>query len=176
MIIIKSHNSTRYMMWVGLDRQSECTNMDAAWFADGRRIASIGNDGNFVISDITKLKSRISSVYLRTSTHMTCAVSKSMTMVAYGGLDNHCNIHKLKDHSPMTATADIVIVQQGYVSDIKFLGDEKVVVCSGDTTATLHEIETQSLLLTMNHASDVMRSVFINTQSCIEGLLKCGYS
>jgi WD40 repeat protein len=134
--------------------------MDAAWFADGRRIASIGNDGNFVISDITKLKLPISSVYLRTSTHMTCAVSKSMTMVAYGGLDNHCNIHKLKDHSPMTATADIVIVQQGYVSDIKFLGDEKV-MCSGDTTTTLNEIETQTVLLTMKHASEVMWSVFL---------------
>jgi WD40 repeat protein len=79
-------------------------------------------------------------------------------MIAQGGVDNMCKIHKLKSDNSWTYNPVIEIGIESYVSQIKFLDEEKVLVCTGDGNALVYDIETQTKLLTYQHgATDVTR-------------------
>jgi WD40 repeat protein len=132
---------------------SECTEWDAAWFADGKRIASVSHDGKVMITDITKAhKTKIRELKNKTYSR-TCAVSKSMTMIAYG-VNSLCNIHTLNNDNSWTSHPVIEIDAQWSVNQIKFLDEDKVVVFSSDGTASIYDLETQTKLLSLHHDSD----------------------
>jgi WD40 repeat protein len=152
------------------------TEGDVDWFADGQRIASVSRDGKVVITDITNsnanLKARTTNVSKYCSIQC-AAVSKSMTLIALGGYDKDgkhmCNIHKLISDNKLSLH-HVKIPTDGHVPQVKFLDDDKVVVCSGDGTASVYDIETQTKLLSLRHNLNhdaVSESVFFSLY-CID--------
>jgi guanine nucleotide-binding protein G(I)/G(S)/G(T) subunit beta-1 len=102
---------------------------------------------------------------------MTCAFEqKNDQFVACGGLDNLCTIYKLNDGEDAINRAHRELTgHDGYLSCCHFVGPEKIVTASGDSTAMLWDIETgASLAKFEGHDQDVMSvSVLPNINPCI---------
>jgi len=135
------------------------------WSSDSRHLVSASQDGKLIIwNGFTTNK--IHAIPLRSSWVMTCAYSPSGDLVACGGLDNLCSVYKLPSNKDNTTaqqkTYGELAQHEGYLSCCRFIRDDEIVTCSGDSTCILWDIEAKSpKAIFNNHTGDVMSvSVF----------------
>ena len=90
---------------------------------------------------------------------MTCAYEQSNDQfVACGGLDNLCSVYKLNsDGDPINRVHRELAGHDGYLSSCRFVGPEKILTASGDSSCILWDIETGGTLGKFDeHEQDVM--------------------
>ena len=90
---------------------------------------------------------------------MTCAFEKTQDqLVACGGLDNLCTIYKLNEGEDSINRAHRELTgHDGYLSSCSFVGADKIVTSSGDSTCMLWDIETGAITAKFEgHEQDVM--------------------
>lgn len=130
------------------------------WSSDSRHLVSASQDGKLIIwNGFTTNK--IHAIPLRSSWVMTCAYSPSGDLVACGGLDNLCSVYKLPNQKDSTTTQQKTYGElaqhEGYLSCCRFIRDDEIVTCSGDSTCILWDIEAKSpKAIFNNHTGDVM--------------------
>ncbi|TKR67736.1 hypothetical protein L596_023840 [Steinernema carpocapsae] len=130
---------------------------DLHWSADSRHIVSAAADGNLLIWDVC---SKNKQMMIRTDNEWTnsCAYSPSGSFVANGDLNNICYVHPLQgrtfEYSP---TAQELRGHTGWISGCRFVSDEEMLTCSGDTTCALWDIDsgTQKTIF-KSHDGDVL--------------------
>eukprot|EP00300_Choanocystis_sp_HF-7_P036449 c52296_g1_i1.p1 GENE.c52296_g1_i1~~c52296_g1_i1.p1 ORF type:complete len:345 (-),score=56.98 c52296_g1_i1:125-1159(-) len=129
---------------------------------DQRHLASASQDGKLIVwNGFTGNK--VHAIPLRSSWVMTCAYTPSGNLVACGGLDNVCSIYMLKNQKDGgVLRARELQEHTGYLSCCRFIGDEKIITSSGDTTCILWDTTTQVVVDKFSsqtgagHTSDVM--------------------
>jgi len=142
---LKGHFGKVYAMhWAGLSSAED--------------LVSASQDGKLIIwSAMTTLKKQ--AIPLRSSWVMTCAFEQDNNqMVACGGLDNLCSIYKI-DGDATTSSRAMKELQahDGYLSCCRFIGNDKILTSSGDSTCMFWDLERGEALATFNeHNGDVM--------------------
>jgi guanine nucleotide-binding protein G(I)/G(S)/G(T) subunit beta-1 len=143
------------------------------WSADSRHVVSASQDGKLIVWDaytankgapsppphlplVLILWMPVHAIPLASSWVMTCAYAPSGNFVACGGLDNNCLIYNL--NSPATGkTHRVLRGHAGYLSCCRFISDQEMITCSGDSSLALWDIESERLKLRLEgHAHDVM--------------------
>eukprot|EP01084_Bolivina_argentea_P123504 218863_1 len=78
-------------------------------------------------------------------------------LVAWGGLNNCCTIHKINIKTASSSLLNDIHITDGYVSCISFLNDNtnRVIIGSGDATVKFYNYVDNKLLLTVNGKEDV---------------------
>ena len=140
------------------------------WAADSRQLASASQDGKLIVWDSWS-SNKVHAIPLRSSWVMTCAYAPSGSYVASGGLDNTCSIFSLKTDEGNVKMSKELSGHTGYLSCCRFLDDNQILTCSGDSTCVLWDIETGKPLTTYSgHTADVMSlSVSPDSQTFISG-------
>jgi len=129
-----------------------------AWAGDETTALSVSGDGKMIVWDAyTRDKREI--IFLPSNWPMACAFeTETDRFVAAGGLDNTCTVWAVdpdargsRDASGGVRTqqeggAPVAefIGHDGFVSDIKFVGPEKLLTSSGDGTVALWDLATAS--------------------------------
>lgn len=99
------------------------------------------------------------AISLRSSWVMTCALEpKKGHLVACGGLDNMCSVHKIPKEINMAQTHPTELIRHdGYLSCCRFINGNNILTCSGDGTALLWDISQREHTCEFTgHESDVM--------------------
>jgi guanine nucleotide-binding protein G(I)/G(S)/G(T) subunit beta-1 len=126
-----------------------------------------------------KIDAKIHAIPLRSSWVMTCAYEQmNDQFVACGGLDNLCSIYKLNhEGEPINRTHRELAGHDGYLSSCRFIGPEKILTASGDSSCILWDIETGSALLKFEgHEQDVMAlhvQAHVNPYTFVSGSCDC---
>eukprot|EP00486_Rosalina_sp_Unknown_P004221 CAMPEP_0201571744 /NCGR_PEP_ID=MMETSP0190_2-20130828/14688_1 /ASSEMBLY_ACC=CAM_ASM_000263 /TAXON_ID=37353 /ORGANISM="Rosalina sp." /LENGTH=361 /DNA_ID=CAMNT_0047996737 /DNA_START=23 /DNA_END=1108 /DNA_ORIENTATION=+ len=145
------------------------------WGSDSKTILTASQDGKLILwNPLTGNK--YLAVSLDSSWVMACAFSPSCKFVASGGLDNTITVHTT--YSPQ-GQADIrynardvfrsLEKHNGYVSCVKFVGENELLSSSGDGTTILWDVEKADTTTTFtqntsNDPQDVM-SIDINPKT-----------
>lgn len=122
------------------------------WSADSRLLVSASQDGKLLVWE-PSVGVKNAAISLRSSWVMTCALSPAAELVASGGLDNICTVHRVSDGQ---------IVQEleghtGFLSCCRFVSERELISSSGDATALLWDIERNVHTATLaGHTGDVM--------------------
>ena len=99
------------------------------------------------------------AIHLKSAWVMTCAFeTKENTIVAAGGLDNVCSLYTV---SAATSGNDKPICElaqhDGYLACCEFIGPDKILTSSGDSTCIMWDINSGAAEAVMSdHAGDVM--------------------
>lgn len=136
------------------------------WSLDGKSLVSASQDGKLLVWD-PHTAGKEYAITLRSAWVMTCAYSPRRTMVAAGGLDNLGNIYDLqkvdaimansRDGLPEIKPHRELVGHIGFISGIKFLSEQEILTCSGDTNCILWDIERAVPKETFKgHTADVM--------------------
>jgi len=135
------------------------------WAPDSRHCISASQDGKLLLWNAFTTN-KLMAIPLRSSWVMTTAWSPSGKLVASGGLDNLCTLHKLPDNvmkNPAGAVLEKPTVHgelsqhEGYLSCARFVSDDDMVTSSGDSTIILWDVETKQPKKIFNdHTGDVM--------------------
>jgi WD40 repeat protein len=135
-----------------------------AWSPDARFIASIAQDAYIKVQSITPNRRgsfdvRTTEAFsLRTCNNLALDVSPSGRCVAFGGLDNCCNITALSTASEPARPYTVELNgHDGYLSCATWVDDVTIATSSGDTTVRLWDVTTAKLLQAWaHHTADVM--------------------
>lgn len=143
------------------------------WSSDSTHLLSASQDGKLIVWNAFTTN-KLHAIPLRSSWVMTCAYSPNSSLVACGGLDNICTIYKLDkdDPNPQSSKGYKELVQhEGYLSCCRFVNNEEIITCSGDSTCILWDIETSQPKQTFSeHSGDVMSvSVFPEKNIFVSG-------
>eukprot|EP00286_Rhodomonas_abbreviata_P019067 CAMPEP_0181309430 /NCGR_PEP_ID=MMETSP1101-20121128/12007_1 /TAXON_ID=46948 /ORGANISM="Rhodomonas abbreviata, Strain Caron Lab Isolate" /LENGTH=342 /DNA_ID=CAMNT_0023415909 /DNA_START=236 /DNA_END=1264 /DNA_ORIENTATION=- len=128
------------------------------WAGVRAELISASQDGKLIIWN-AKSTNKILAIPLRSSWVMTCAYEQtSDDMVACGGLDNLCSIYKLTpDRAPTNRAEKELAAHDGYLSCCRFVGKDKLLTASGDSTCIMWDVERGDPISTFtDHAGDVM--------------------
>lgn len=126
------------------------------WAGDSAHLVSASQDGKLIVwNGITTNK--VQSIPLRSSWVMTCAFEdKENEMVACGGLDNLCSIYNLNQPQVLRASMELS-GHDGYLSCCRFVGPQRILTSSGDSTCRFWDVERGEALHTFSdHGGDVM--------------------
>lgn len=143
------------------------------WGPDSEKLVSAAQDGKLIIWN-AMLEAMTHVVTLRSAWVMSCAYSPDGRMVASGGLDNTCSIFQIDEAEAQTSSTTFELQQhEGYLSCAQFLSSDEILTSSGDATAMLWDIPTQTVKQVFEgHETDVMavdvskdKNFFIST-SC----------
>lgn len=111
------------------------------WSSDSKKVVSASQDGKLIIWNCAS-SNKLNAIPLRSSWVMTCAYSPDESLVACGGLDNLCSVYKQDSES---SKPEFELAQhEGYLSCCRFLGNDKIVSCSGDSTCILWDIKKEA--------------------------------
>lgn len=132
------------------------------WSQDSRNLCSASQDGRLIVwNALTTYK--IATIPLRSVWVMTCAYSPGGTLVACGGLDNHCTIFKIKGNARDTQVqkpSRELSHHTGYISCCRFCTDQYMLTSSGDMSCILWDLEDGKVLTKYagprGHCGDVM--------------------
>lgn len=129
------------------------------WAEDSTWLVSASQDGKLIVWNGMSTN-KIHAIPLRSSWVMTCAFSPSKGMVACGGLDNICSVYALneieEDAQIQKTTAELA-QHDGYLSCCRFVSDDEIVTCSGDSTCILWDVNSKAPKTTFtDHSGDVM--------------------
>jgi len=138
------------------------------WSKQRYDIVSASQDGQLIIWDAFKAKKR-ESILLTSSWVMTCSWSPTGLLVASGGLDNICTIHRVNcdennseqqknnKNTSDRGTFRELSHHEGYISCCRFLNDEEILTSSGDSTCILWDVEKRLPKITFSdHIGDIM--------------------
>jgi len=130
------------------------------WGKNPNTLASAAQDGSLILWQ-AKTKQKLNVITLRSSWVMSCAMSKSGSMVGCGGLDNILTIFKVPDNLE-AFEGDIPEYKElnehsGYLADAAFFDDDsQVISASGDGTALLWDMKTSKFTATFSgHGGDI---------------------
>ena len=129
---------------------------DLDWASDPNKLITVSKEGHVLLwNAFSGLK--LGAVHVRCSWLMACAFEKTTdSLVAAGGLDNTCSIHRLDEDNKVVAYREL-IGHDGYISSCKFLDPARIITSSGDSTCILWDIEKRAVLGNFcNHVGDVM--------------------
>ena len=141
---------TQRSLWQGLrgplgGRRQTCGFRIAGMYrrtdAEMCRLIEILKDGKLIVwNAITTNK--VHAIPLRSAWVMTCAFEQSKNeLIACGGLDNLCSIYRLNLDGPQVTRAEKELSgHDGYLSCCRFIGPEKIVTSSGDSTVILWDV------------------------------------
>lgn len=138
---------------------------------DYRHVVSASQDGKLIVWNAFS-GNKVHAIPLRSTWVMTCAYSDSGNFVACGGLDNICSVYNVKQRqeSPLRVTRELQ-EHTGYVSCCRFIGDERIITSSGDTSCVLWDLNTGKVMdqfggpkSNTGHSSDVM-SVSVSSKN-----------
>lgn len=136
------------------------------WRHDSRQLASCAQDGKVIFWDV---QSRSIENVLQSKSQwlLTVAYSLSGSLVASGGLNNLCTVFSVSSSSQSHQTHCELAGHHGYVSCVRFVGDEKAVTASGDRSCALWDVATGKLLTRFHgHANDVTHLAVAKHGSC----------
>merc|ERR1719334_548510 len=139
------------------------------WSNQRYDIVSASQDGQLIIWDALTAKKR-ESILLTSSWVMTCSWSPTGCLVASGGLDNICTIHRVncEEHHQDTqksnrnaslnrGTIQELSHHEGYISCCRFINDGEILTSSGDSTIVLWDVEKRLPKTTFaDHIGDIM--------------------
>lgn len=128
------------------------------WAGEGTQLVSASQDGKLIIWN-AKTTNKVLAIPLRSSWVMTCAYEQiTDSLVACGGLDNLCSVYKLKaDGSPVNRAEKELAAHDGYLSCCRFVGNNKLLTSSGDSTCILWDVSRGEGVNTFtDHGGDVM--------------------
>lgn len=136
--VINNYSLNSYRTLKGhFDKISSC-----AWYPDSKHLISSSQDGYLLVWDTVKgLKNNL--VELDDPYVMGCDVSHEGKLVATGGLDNSCIVHKLgtdiKNESNNGGLLSILRDHKEYISDLSFLpkSSTQLITSSGDKSCIL---------------------------------------
>eukprot|EP00455_Lapot_gusevi_P001705 TRINITY_DN10653_c0_g1_i5.p1 TRINITY_DN10653_c0_g1~~TRINITY_DN10653_c0_g1_i5.p1 ORF type:complete len:241 (+),score=62.31 TRINITY_DN10653_c0_g1_i5:93-815(+) len=96
---------------------------------------------------------------------MAVEYSPSGNLVACGGLDNICSFFRVNDEKSGGPVKELY-GHEGYLSNCKFLSEDRVITSSGDSTAMLWDVNTSQCLATFaDHQGDVMSLALCNNNN-----------
>lgn len=127
------------------------------WAQDKRHVVSSSQDGKMILWDaFTTNKEH--AITMPTTWVMACAYSPSGTAVCCGGLDNKVNIYPLTMEEDLSQKKRTVGTHTSYVSSCAFPhSDQQILTGSGDSTCSMWDVESGSLLQGFHgHSSDVL--------------------
>ena len=128
----------------------------ALQWSDSQHLVSAASDGKLLLWDSYSTHV-VNTVTLKSSWVMTCSCAPSRNLVASGGLDNMCTIHKLNTEDGFPKSVQLLYDHNGFLSHCRFLDDNRIMTSSGDTTAALWDITTGMKTITFEgHYGDVI--------------------
>lgn len=132
------------------------------WARDETTLLSASQDGKLIIwNAYTENKKQVIS--LKSAWVMTCAFEKEVgKYVACGGLDNICSIYDVSTGSSVGGVSlpNELVGHDGYLSCCKFLGTDRLLTSSGDSTCALWDVaegRAKKIQTFSDHSADVMR-------------------
>lgn len=132
------------------------------WSADSKKLVSASQDGKLNIWNCNTTN-KLNAIALRSSWVMACAFSPDEKMVACGGLDNVCSVYTNAQETTSTQPEFELQQHEGYMSCCRFIGNDKMITSSGDSTCILWDIEKQTPIKLFNgHQGDVVALDVLN--------------
>lgn len=127
------------------------------WAGGANDLVSASQDGKLIIWN-ARTTNKTLAIPLRSSWVMTCAYEQTTDqLIACGGLDNLCSIYRLKDGAQVNRAEKELAAHDGYLSCCRFLGKDKLLTSSGDSTCILWDVEKGDAISTYtDHAGDAM--------------------
>lgn len=126
---------------------------------DGEQICSASQDGKLLVWNADSTNKQ-QAILLRYAWVMTCAFEQTENnFVACGGLDNVCSIFKINQtDAPANIRAHKELSgHDGYLSCCRFVGSNRLVTSSGDSTCKYWDVEGNKCITTFtDHKGDVM--------------------
>lgn len=128
--------------------------------ADPSLLVSVGKDSKMVTWDAATA-SKVSQVALPNDMPMSCSISPSNSLVAWGGLGGIGHILKRNVDSGVVDAADTTTLtdHEGYIAGCAFLSDAQLLTGSGDSTCKVFDVNTATTLRTFTHNSDILAVV-----------------
>ncbi|ETO29182.1 guanine nucleotide-binding protein beta subunit [Reticulomyxa filosa] len=116
-----------------------------AWSNDGTHLVSASQDGKIILWNSRTTNKRL-AISLHTGWVMALDYAPSGHYIASGGLDNVCSVFHITDESVGwdTRTPSVELRQhEAYVSDNRFINDNKILTTSGDSTIILWDLNSK---------------------------------
>ena len=127
---------------------------------DPSLLVSVGKDGKLFTWDVA-LPRQVSQVSLANDMPMSCSISPSNSLVAWGGLGATGHILKRNVESGEVTETDVATLSdhEGYIAGCAFLSDAQLLTGSGDSTCKVFDVNTATTLRTFTHSSDTLAVV-----------------
>jgi len=123
------------------------------------QLVSASQDGKLIVWNANSTN-KVLAIPLKSSWVMSCAFEQEYsTLVASGGLDNICSIHRTNNTDAGIASRPTSELQghDGYISCCRFINSKQVITSSGDGTCIQWDIDNRKKLKTFSgHEKDVM--------------------
>lgn len=151
-----------------------------AWGVEGGTLLTAGQEGKLILWDTYRGIKRL-AVTLESIWVMSCGISPSGTMLASGGLDNHCTLHRLEERDgvmQVAGTPSVLRGHDGLLSGCSFFDDSRIVTCSGDRTAAIWDVTTGKMVSKYDDHSQELTSVSLSSDkntfltSSLDGTVK----
>jgi guanine nucleotide-binding protein G(I)/G(S)/G(T) subunit beta-1 len=123
------------------------------WASDSKTLVTASQDGNLLVwNAITSNK--LQAIPLKSSYVMSVAIEPTRgDMLACGGLDNLCTIYRRSQPKQAKEMAS----HDGFVAACRFIDEQHILTCSGDSTCIYWDIASGRPVATFaEHESDVM--------------------
>lgn len=132
------------------------------WSKEPNVVLSASQDGKLIIWNAFTMNKK-AAISLKSNWVMTCAFEKDDNrFVACGGLDNICSIYEASTGGvggSNMAMPNELIGHDGYLSSCEFIGGNRMLTSSGDSTCALWDISEgkgRRLQTFSDHSADVM--------------------
>lgn len=136
------------------------------WSSEPNSILSASQDGKLIVWN-AQLETKKAIIPIKSPFLMACAFEKEGSrLTAGGGMDSICSINEIPPSgTAVSGRAPLELVgHEGYLSCCKFMGPNRMLTSSGDSTCMLWDIsdgKSKKLQTYYDHSADVM-SVSLN--------------
>jgi len=112
---------------------------DVEWHTGTTQLVTCYQEGRILLWD-PLTGNKLHSVLNASPWGMTCSISPSGKMIASGGLDNICSVFDITAEESKRLKE--IQGHEGYLSQLRFVNDQQILMASGDGTMSLCEAET----------------------------------
>eukprot|EP01084_Bolivina_argentea_P039588 73147_1 len=137
--------------------------------SNSQQIVTASQDGTLLIWNVDTM-SKLTAIPLKNSFVMTTAYSPNKRFVASGGLDNTCTIYDIKDLQGWNDSQKPykeLQKHEGYVSGVRFMDDNQILSCSGDSSIILWDIEKAMAIHTFIGHNEDVECIDINQENSL---------
>ena len=110
---------------------------------------------------------KVAAINLESNWVMACTVNPAGTLIASGGLDNTCTIHRMNVETYQTVEQPVHELKghDGFLSSCKFIDDNQLLTSSGDGVVILWNAETGIETRRFNGHSNDVSSLAVNRET-----------